>query len=229
MLSKIFLPFPDNRALLSCRCKRHFEKKLNAVNIGINNSGGSLCAALRAEFKVHKPPLPCPVLSALLQHGLVPFQGGVKSPSMLGRKLGLMHSSSSLQKQALRQQGPASLLSKGTLAGADCSPTDTLTWYCRDSPTSNAAKKHTDLPKSQCLWQMSSPQPSNKQTPNLTSSSPHQRQGKGTRCWDEAETPAACPAMAVETAHGRFSSQWLQGGSPITRSSSRASRKPIQA
>lgn len=195
MLSKIFLPFPNSRALLSCRCKRHFEKKLNAVNLGINSSGGSLCAALGAELKVQKPLLPCPALSALLQHGLVPFQGGVKRPSMLGRKLGLMHSSSSLQRQALRQQGPASLLSKSLLAGADCSPTETLTWDCRDSPSSSAAKKRTDLPKSQ--WQGARVHPPTKQPSNLVSSSPHQCQDKGTRHWDEAETSAACPAVGV--------------------------------
>lgn len=55
------------------------------MNLGINSPGGSLCAALVAEFKVQKPPLPSLALSSALQHGLVPFLGGEKRPSMLGR------------------------------------------------------------------------------------------------------------------------------------------------
>lgn len=55
------------------------------MNLGINSSEGTLCAALVAEFKVQKAPLPCPALSSALQNGLVLSQGEVKRPSMLGR------------------------------------------------------------------------------------------------------------------------------------------------
>lgn len=103
-----------------------------------------------------------------------------------------------------------SLLSKVILAGADCSPTDTLTWCCRDSPTSKETHRPTKI--THCLWQVSTPPNKPQANPKprhlLTPPVPRQRH----QHWDGAETPAACPAMDMETAHSRCSSQRLQGG-----------------
>lgn len=67
-----------------------------------------------------------------------------------------------------------SLLSKVILAGADCSPTDTLTWCCRDSPTS----KETHRPTKITLLVASVHPPKQATSKPQTSPSPHPTSAK---------------------------------------------------